>query len=176
MMKTRNFFITGAVALMLSACGGGSDSATSQFLSPGTHKLTFSAISTARLDTSISGIDVSVKFPAGITVSTVSGGNGQIESKSVTPGSSLQTTSLAFGNYSASTNTVYLSMATTQENYRKGPFLNLLFTVATGTSITADNIYSMNEANQKYKVIGYDAVTRSSVSMTGKVKTSLGVE
>jgi hypothetical protein len=42
-----------------------------RILAPGSYKLAFSAISTKRLEAPISGIDVSVKFSAGISVNTV---------------------------------------------------------------------------------------------------------
>lgn len=178
-MKIRTILLTGAVALTLSGCGddgnGSGSGTTSQILAPGTYKLTFSAISTDQLAAPISAIDVAVKFPAGLSVSTVTGGSGQIASASLTPGSAIQTTSLAFGNYSASTRTAYTSMATTQENFRGGQFLNLLFTVASGTSVTANDIYLLNSAYPKYKVVGYDAITHSTVTLTGSVKTTLGV-
>lgn len=180
-MKIRTVVSLCAISAALTACGGGGggggdSSANPNRLAPGTYKLTFTAISTARLAAPISGIDVAVRFPAGISVSTVNNGaTGQITSASVAPGSALQTTSLAFGNYSASTRTAYLSMATTQNNYRGGQFLNLLFTVAEGTSITSDDIYALNTTYPNYKVVGLDAATNSSVTMTESLKTMLGV-
>ncbi len=180
MTHMSRFGILLSFATILAACGGGGDGGTAgggtnQFLTPGTHKLTFSAISTARLDAPISAIDVAVKFPAGISVSTPTGGTGQITDASITPGSAMLTTSLTFGNYSASTRTAYLSMATTQETLRGGQFVNLLFTVAPGTSIMPEDIYALNATYPKYTVVGIDTVTHSSVTMTGSVKTTLSV-
>jgi hypothetical protein len=188
-MNIRSVLLMCGVVASLSACGsgGGGDLiqtpttpttvvSNTQTLAPGTYKLTFSAISTARLAAPISGIDVAVKFPVGLSVSTITGGaTGQITSTSITPGSAILATSLAFGNYSASTRTAYLSMATSQETYRGGPFLNLLLTVAFGTSITPNDIYTLNTTYPKYKVVGLDTVTHSTVTMTGSVKTTLGV-
>lgn len=196
-MNIRSLLLLCVAVTSLSACGsdgggggsGGDLSQTTtpatpppvisntQALSPGTYKLAFSAISSARLVAPISGIDVAVKLPAGLSVSTVTGGSsGQITSTSITPGSAILATSLAFGNYSASTRTAYLSMATSQDTYRGGQFLNLLFTVASGTSITPNDIYALNVSYPKYKVVGLDTVTHSTVTMTGSVLTTLGVE
>lgn len=181
-MNVRNLLLMCIAVASLSACGdgGGGTAPTadsnSQTLAAGTYKLTFSAMSTARLPAPISGIDVAVKFPAGLSVSTLTGGgSGQITSTSLTPGSAILATSLAFGNYSASTRTAYLSMTTPQETYRGGQFLNLFFTVASGTSITPNDIYALNATYPKYKVVGLDTVSHSSVTMTGSVKTTLGV-
>ena len=66
-------------------------------------------------------------------------------------------------------------MANTQETYRGGQFLNLFFTVASGTSVTPDDIYALNVTYPSYKVVGLDTVTHSTVTMTGSVKTTLGV-
>lgn len=167
--------------VLLAACGGGSgDSATvpaGQVLTPGTYKLTFSAISTARLSAPISGIEVAVRLPAGLSVNTTNNGaTGQITPTSITAGNALQATSLAFGNYSASTRTAYLTMATTQGDYRGGRYLNLLFSVAAGTSVTPGDISALNAIYPHYKVVGLDTVTHNSVTMTGSVKTTLGVE
>lgn len=187
-MTIRTLVLLCITAATLSACGGGGrdliqasstpspTAPVAQTLAPGTYKLTFSAISTARLSAPISGIDVAVKLPVGLSVSTVTGGGtGQITTASITPGSAMPATSLAFGNYSASTRTAYLSMATTQDTYRSGQFLNLLFTVASGTSITPNDICALNMTYPKYKVVGLDTVTHSTVTMTGSVKTTLGV-
>ncbi|MFZ4854889.1 MAG: hypothetical protein ACOYL3_00705 [Desulfuromonadaceae bacterium] len=188
-MNIRTLLLLCVVVTSLSACGGGGGGDLiqaapppttvipgTQALAAGTYKLTFSALSTARLVAPISGIDVAVKLPVGLSVSTVTGGGtGQIVSTSVTPGSAIQATSLAFGNYSASTRTAYLSMATTQDSYRGGQFLNLLFTVASGTSVTPNDIYNLNATYPKYKVVGLDTVTHSTVTMTGSVLTTLGV-
>jgi hypothetical protein len=183
-----------STAVLISACGGGGDLieqpivtnpiasntqalvSNTQAMVPGVYKLTFSAFSTARLVAPISGIDVAVRFPAGLSVSMVTDGTAQITSTSVTPGSAIQATSLAFGVYSASTRTAYLSMATTQETFRGGQFLNLLFTVAPGTSVTPNDIYNLNAPYQSYKVVGLDTSAHSTVILTDSVKTTLGIE
>jgi hypothetical protein len=180
-MNFKSLILTFAVAALLSACGsggggGGGGAAPSNILAPGTYKLTFSAISTAKLAAPISGIDLSVKFPAGLSVRTVTGGSGQIADTSLTPGNATSSSFLAFGNYSASTRTAYLSMATSQETYRGGQFMSLLFTVGSGTAVTANDILALNALYPEYKVVGVNTVSRSSVNLSGVVKTTLGVE
>ena len=187
-MNIRTLLLMCSAAVLLSACGGcGGDlivtpgatnpvASNTRILVPGIYKLTFSAYSTARLIAPISGIDVAVKFPVGLSVSVVTDGTAQIVSTSVTPGSAIQATSLAFGVYSASTRTAYLSMATTQETFRGGQLLKLLFTVAPGTSVTPNDIYNLNAPYQSYKVVGLDTSIHSTVTLTDSVKTTLGVE
>lgn len=186
-MNSRILMLLCATALALSGCGGGGDlipaesTATdvvpiSQTLTPGTYKLTFSAISTARLVAPISGIDVAVKLPPGLSVSTINGGTGQIDSTSFAPNSAILGSSLAFGNYSASTRTAYISMATTQDTFRSGQFMKLFFTVAKGAAVTPNDIIVLNATYPHYKVVGLDTVTHNSVTLTGTVKTTLAVE
>ena len=188
-MNIRTMLVICSTIVTLSACGGGggdliqasptnnnsSNISSGQTLASGTYKLTFSAISSAQLAAPISGIDIAVKLPAGLSVSTTTGGTGQIASTSITPGSAILATSLAFGNYSASTRTAYLSMATTQETFRSGQFINLLFTVAPGSSVTLGDIIALNATYPIYKVVGLDTVSHSTVTMSGIVKTTLGV-
>ena len=184
-MKMRNkllFLMSGA---LLSACGGGGGdwketkvsptNPDGQALATGVYKLTFSAISTAHLDAPISGIEVAVKLPAGLSVSTTTGGTGQISSTSLLQGTAIQDTSLTFGNYSASTRTAYLAVATTQNNFRSGQYLTLLFNVSSGTSVTPSDIYAMNAAYKSYRVVGLDTVSHNTVVMTDRVLTTLGM-
>lgn len=178
MKKLSLLLVCTAVIASLSACGGGGGGSASapptQTLAPGAHTLTFAAISTSRLNAPISGIDVAVKLPVGLSVRTDTGGSGQIASTSITRGSAISAPSLVLGNYSASTRTAYLSIVTTQENCRGGEYLNLTFDVAAGTAVTLNDIYALNATYPKYKVVGLDAATRSSVNLTDSIKTILG--
>ena len=175
-MKIINFLLMASAVVTLSACGGGSDGyvdPNARILAPGTYKLAFSAISTARLEAPISGIDIAVKFPAGISVSTIAGASGEITASSITTGSAVQWS--PFGSYSTSTRKAYLNMITAQSAYRGGQYVSLLFAVGTGTAITPNDIFALNTAFSPYKVVGFDTTANSSVTMTGKVKTTLEV-
>ncbi len=177
-MSIRNVVLFGLILSTLAACGGGGSqpgNQNSQALPSGNYKLTFSAISTARLATPISGIEIAVKLPAGLSVSTLTGGSGQINPLSVSTGSAIGTAGLAFGSYSASTHTAYLSMVTTQENYRGGQYLNLLFNVPPHSSVTPNDVFVLNDLFPRYRVVGLDTVTHNSVVMTGNVTTTLGI-
>ncbi|HIJ86683.1 MAG TPA: hypothetical protein HPP97_03255 [Desulfuromonadales bacterium] len=48
-------------------------------------------------------------------------------------------------------------------------------TVGAGTAITPNDIFALNTGYSPYKVVGFDAASNSSVTMTGKVKTALEV-
>jgi hypothetical protein len=186
-MKIQAILLICAFAATLSACGGGGGNwqegaavntpptDLNKPLAAGVHKLTFSAISTASLDVPISGIEVAVRLPAGLSVSTATDGTGQITPTSVKQGNALQDTSLAFGSYSASTRTAYFAVTTPQDDFRNGQYLTLLFTVSPSASVSPNDIYTLNAAYPVYKVVGLDTVTHNTVVMTGKVKTTLGV-
>lgn len=185
-MNIRILMLLCTATLSLSACGNnGGDliekattlvTSNSQTLTPGVYKLTFAAFSTARLAAPISGIDVAVKLPAGLLVHTDSGGTGQVAVTSLTQGSAVFGQSWVLGNYSASTRTAYLSMGSTQDDFRSGQYMNLFFTVAAGTSVTPNDIYALNATYPNYKVIGMDTSAHSTVVLTGSVKTTLGIE
>ncbi len=155
--------------------GGGSGPVTDSYVFPaGKATLAFSAMSTAQLSVPISGLDFSIELPQGMIVTTTGGGSGQIETASVTPGSSLTGTNLAFGSYSASTNTAHLSMATTSDTFRAGEFLRLSCTVAPNTSITLGSLKTANSPVLIRKAVGYDPVTKGTVILTGKIKVTIG--
>lgn len=173
----KRFALIGAASMALSGCGGGSsDPATDSYMFPaGKATLAFSAISTATLPTSISGIDFDITLPQGMTVATAGGVSGQIETASVQPGAALNGTNLAFGSYSVSTGKARLSMATTSSSYRAGEFLRLACTVAPSANITLGNLKALNNPVTVVKAVGYDPVTQDTVALTGKVKILLNV-
>lgn len=168
----------------LSACGNdGSGASGVSGGSADTYKfpagkatLAFSAISTAQLPVSISGIDFTVNLPVGMSVDTASGGTGQIVSTTVTQGTALTGTNLAFGSYSASTRKVNLGMATTSNNYRAGEFLRLGCTIAPTASITLGDLRGINSPILIVKAVGYDPITSGTVQLTSKVKLTVSAQ
>jgi hypothetical protein len=163
----------------LSGCGDSNDGqlATSDayVIPAGKSVITFSAYSSATLPVSISAIDLSVSLPAGMSVTTTSGGSGQIETSALTPGSALAGTNLAFGSYSASTRKVRLSMTTTNSGYRSGEFLRLACNVAATPATTLGALRAINNPVPLVKVVGYDSATQSTVVLTGKVTAAINV-
>jgi len=177
MKTTLKLTLLALACMTLFGCGGGGGSGAvdDSYLFPaGTATLTFSAMSTATLPTSISGIVFSVKLPQGMNVATTSGGSGQIVTTSVTAGSALTGTNLAYGSYSSSTRTAYLTMATTSSTYRAGEFLRLSCAVDTGSTITLADVKALNAPINIIGASGYDTVTKSTVSLTDKLAVTLG--
>jgi hypothetical protein len=175
-MQRRLIVISTIVAAMwLYGCGG-SDTASENYLLPaGKTVLTFSAMSTARLPTAISGIEFTLKLPAGMSVATVSGPSGSIATASVVSGSALGGTNLAFGSYSASTGKSRLSMATSGDSYRSGEFLRLTCDVAANSSITINDLKALNTPVTVLKAVGFDPVSLSTTQLTDRVKVTLGM-
>lgn len=137
--------------------------------------ITFSAYSSVTLSVPISAIDLSITLPTGMSVATTGGVSGPIENASVTPGSALNGTNLAFGSYSVSTRKVRLSMTTTSSSYRSGEFLRLTCDVAATPAITLGDLRTLNNPVPLVKAIGYDSATQSTVVLTGNVKAVIGV-
>lgn len=161
----------------LAGCGGDdTGQITDSYIFPtGTSTLAFTAMSTSQLSTSISGIDFSVTLPQGMNVITANGGSGPIEAASITAGSALAGTNLAFGNYSASTRTAHLSMATTSNNYRSGEFLRLACTVDPNTNITLGSLKTANSPVPIQKAVGWDPFTTGTILLTNQVRVTIGV-
>ena len=165
----------------LYGCGGGGDGgstpapvADTYVFPSGNATITFAAMSTAKLAAPISGIDFTVTLPQGMSATTAGGVSGQIDSTTITAGSALTGTNLAFGTYSVSTRKAHLSMATTSNSYRSGEFLRLTCTVASGSSITLAQFKAANDPVAIVKAVGYDSATSSTVALTGKVKVTIG--
>jgi len=166
------------IAMALYGCGGGSDGAapvTDSYVFPaGKATLAFTAMSTAHLAVPISGIDFTVTLPPGMSVATAAGASGQISTASIVPGSALTGTNLAFGTYSASNGKTHLSMVTTSDSYRSGEFLRLTCTVAGNTNITLGGLKALNTP-VTLDAVGYDPVSKSTVTLANSVKVILGV-
>ena len=167
---------------LLSACGGGGDGdwksvtpatpVPNAALAAGVHRLTFTALSTARLGVPILQIKIAVKYPSGLSVTTTTGGSGEIVPSSALQGNALIGRSYVFGVYSASTRTAYYTMDAVNNDFRGGQYLSVLFNVPTGSTITPNDIYTI--AFPEYRVVGIDSNNANSeIDLTGKVKTTL---
>jgi len=171
---------------LLYGCGSGDEwQATSQPVTeiPGSYRfpagksiIAFSAISTARLAASVSALDITLTLPQGMSAVTAGGLSGHVDDASITAGSALTGTNLAFGSYSASSRKLRLSMTTTSTNYRGGEFLRLTCDVAPAVAITLDDLRALNNPVKVVKAIGYDPHTISTLQLTSSVKVTIGVK
>jgi hypothetical protein len=169
----RTLCAAGAALGLMTIYGCGSSGGDSDVLPAGKATLIFTAMSTARLDAPLSGINLTLALPQGISVATTAGQSGQIDTASITPGLTMSGTNLAFGSYSASSGKARLSMATTSSGYRSGEFLRLTCTVAPNTAITLSGLKAMNSPLLVTKAVGYDQGSKSTVIMTNKLKVTL---
>lgn len=157
-------------AVTLQGCGGVAGDPPAKKAA-----IAFAALSTARLDSPISGIDLSFVLPGGMEVATVDGGSGVIESGSVSSGRVLSGTSIAYGTYSASTRRVRLSMGTVSDAYRSGEFLRLTCLLTDDAIVAADALQVLETSLSVLKVAGYDPGTRSTRILTGKVNVTMAL-
>jgi hypothetical protein len=185
MHKFLKMLATVALVSTLSACGGGD---TAFFVTPpsqntnsnayvlpkGRSAIAFSAFSTARLAAPISGVELSITLPEGMSVPTSGGTNsGPIETTALVAGTALTGTNLAFGSYSASTRKVRLSMTTTSSSYRQGEFLRLFCDVTGAAPVTLGDLRALNSPVVIKKAVGYDAASQSTVLLTNKLMVTV---
>lgn len=168
----KNLIKAAATVLLIAGlygCGGSSDSAT--ILAPHKTTLAFTAISTAALGSSISGIELNVVLPSGMSVSTSSG--TQIASSSLLPGTALpaSATTIIYGSYSASSRKAQLTMGTTGDSYRSGEFLRLVCNVDYATTVTINDLRALNPV-MLTNAFGYDS-GGNSTQLTNKVRVRL---
>lgn len=163
------------LSLALYGCGHDQSTPAGNAFPAGNTTLAFSAYSTATLPASISGIDLTITLPVGMSVATVNGLSGPITTESVKPGTLLAGTNLAYGSYSASTRKVYLSMATTSDKFRSGEFLRLNCIVEPNTSITLDDLRALNNPVVIKKAVGFDSVVNSTLNLAGELELLMNV-
>jgi len=179
----RRFWKVLSVALasaLIFGCSGGDGSVSpkldSYVLPAGSAVLSFAAYSTARMPAPITGIDLTVLLPAGLSVPVAGGGaSGSVTSASLTPGPLLPGTNLAFGSYSASTRKAHLSVLVNTDSYRSGEFLRLTINVASGSNVTVGDVKALNAPVSVIKATGVNVATQSSVDLTGFLKVLLSV-
>ena len=177
-MKKIKIIIGIVTMVAIYGCGGSggsngsSGSSGTDVFPAGKATLSFTAMSTAKLPASISGIDISLNLPVGMTVGTESGSSGVVSSASIASGSALSRTGLAYGTYSASSNKVHLIMATTSTTFRSGEFLRLTCSVAQNSNITLSNVKALNTPVRIVKAAGVDTMNNS-FELTDKLKITV---
>ena len=178
MVKMASRTIVLGIVVLLYGCGNDSDVIVDPLTQPlpaGTYKLAFSAISTARLAAPISGIDMEVTLPLGVSVTTATGTSGQIDSSSLTTGGAITAASLVFGSYSVLQRKAHVVMATSQEDFRGGEFLVMTFIVSPEAQLSTYDILTAHDTTVLHKVVGLDTTTHSTVLLTDEIETLLHV-
>lgn len=151
----------------LAGCGGGGQSAAPPNQTTSVYALPFTITSTATLPAPIGTVSMAIKLPATVTVNTVNGtASGQIDPVQITVANGLQ--AYAYGNYSASTHTAYISMITSS-NFRGGEFLLLNCNVPTSTPFEDVLLSTILNVD----VAGFDTSTSSTVDLSESTKVML---
>jgi hypothetical protein len=163
--------VFGAVLLsaLVCCCGCGGNSG----FSSNNSTLVFTAASTGTLTTPISGIDLVVTLPEGISVATSGSASEQIASDAVVPNASLGGTTLASGSYASSRKT-HLAVIMTSNSYKGGEFLRLRCDIASGSSVTREKTAASPVTI--VKAVGFDPETRTTVTLTDKVKVTMALK
>ncbi len=163
------------ISLVFYGCGGGGGSgggspSNANLLAVGKNTLVFAITSTAKLQTSVSGINFSITLLPGISVATANGLSGAIVPDSVQPGNGMVGKILIFGSYSIATRKVSLGMATTSGAFRSGEFLRLICNVAPNTKISLGDLQTLNSPVTIYKAVGYDSTAKTTVLLTDSLE------
>ena len=177
-MRTRRIVAGALLGLALAACGGSKPApvaSPSGALTPGPHTLALALDPRAGLPTPVSGISITLRLPAGLTVATSDPVTGEIAPTSLSAGSALPGTAVLQGGWSAARREASLVVAATPTAAWSGEYLRLGFTVEPGTSATAADLLALNSSPGSYRVIGVDAGSRSTVVLSGQAPTSLQV-
>ena len=154
-----------AVVMMLAGmavlygCGGGSGGSGYIAIPHSTQAVvSFSAISSAHPPVQISGINVTVTLPSGVSVSTESG-TSQISSSALVAGSALDSlpagNKMVLGSYDSATQRVSISAIGTS-SFGSGEYARLTCTVAAGTTLSQSGIVALNTPPAAFQVFGYD--------------------
>jgi len=124
-----------SLALLISACGGGGGGSSSE-PSPAPTKAILK-VSTANVPagTLVSGVQMSIVLPAGVTPSVLSGIDS---SGSVTPSGNAATGSTTSSSYNAASKTLTLAIIN-GNGFASGEFVTVTCTIAVGTTVTAAN-------------------------------------
>lgn len=162
----------GAVLLsaLVCCCGCGGNTG----FSSNNSTLVFTAASSGTLKTPISGIDMVVTLPEGMSVATASGTSEQIASDAVVPNTSVGGTTLASGSFTASSRKAHLSLITSSNTYNGGELLRLKCNIAANSSVTR----GMAAASPVtiVKAVGFDPEAKTTVTVTDKVEVTMTLQ
>lgn len=182
MKKLLRAFCVAAVLVTMSGCGDHDDGANDNgtqvsdgYVFPaGKATLVFSVVSSEPLDSPVSGIDLAVTLPHGMSVTTDSGASGMIAASAITPGSKFTGTNLSFGTYSASSGKIRLNMATASNSYRSGELFRLTCAVGPDTQISLTDVKALNSPVLILKAVGYDAAAGTTVLLNNRLRVTIG--
>jgi hypothetical protein len=157
-------------ALFVAACGGNSGEPSLK-----NYQLSFS-IDASTAQAPVNGIDLTIQLPKEAQVATATDGTGRILETALSPGRAVSGTTLVVGHYASSSHRVQLSLTTAATTAWNGEFARLTVAIPTRTAITEQALLSTVGGNfPQYKVVGVTAPTRSAVSLTDHVRTTVAL-
>jgi hypothetical protein len=119
-------------------------------------------------------MDLVVTLPEGMSVATNGSASEEIASDAVVPNSSVGGTTLASGRYTASSRKAHLSLITTSNTYKGGEFLRLKCNIAANSGVTRE--MAAASPVMIVKAVGFDPETRTSVTVTDKIKVTMTLQ
>lgn len=159
-----------AATIMLAGCGGGSNGPSGT-----TAVVAFSLTSSAPLPDQISGVEIEVDLPAGVSVQTDSTPPNQISATALVTGSAMASLPNKYivGSYTSAGGHVKISTTTTGSG-GTGEYARLTCLVAPGAILTETG--STAPQIVTYKVTGIDTVTHSTVDLTTSYQLHLTLQ
>lgn len=162
----------------VAGCGSGTPEAQQK-----TATITFSAMSTASLPTAISGVEISAKLPAGVSVFLQPGSANQIGGSAL---ASVKPNGFILGSYSSSIRQVTIAVADNAQPPKGlgfgniGDFATLECTFSPSLTLTENSFLGINQTFPDFKATGVFknmSGTRiiGTVDLTNKLKPSMKV-
>jgi len=175
-----NFRISssGIVALTLTlaiGCSGGSSDSGPKPLAAGSHTLSVEIQPVTGATVPVSGLDLTLVLPPGVTIATQGSGSSEIAAADLTAGSAVPgATKVVAGSYRSGPQQVRLGLTAGPSAVWSGEALRLTF-FAPANQIMATDFQALNTSPVALTAVGVDTITHSSVIITKQVQIILKV-
>jgi hypothetical protein len=123
----------------------------------------------------ISGVDLTLAMPPGVSVAIKGGTTSEIQATSLTAGSAAPGNAVVAGSYLAGPQQVRLGLVDAPSAAWHGEALLLTFTVAASPVVLRGDFQKLNAPPPAITVVGVDSAANSSVLLSDQVTTTLTV-
>lgn len=141
--------------------------------SAGTYQLSVQLAPAAGAGVPISGVDLTLALPAGVSIAVSNPATGQIDPAALKAGGAVTGTSVVLGTFLAAQKQVHLTLVAAPTASWGGEAFRVTFQTA-GT-ITLKDLQALNSTLPGFRVAGVDTTAHSTVLLTSEVTSSLSI-